>query len=63
MKRHWKKIVGAVVLLIALVLGGSFIYAKLIDKADPAFGQNDVNAKLDSATSTTATSTPARVLR
>ena len=54
MKRHWKKIVGAVVLLIVLVLAGSFIYAKLIDKADPAFGQNDVNAQLDNATTTAA---------
>ena len=54
MKRHWKKIVGAVVLVFVLVLGGSFIYAKFIHKADPAFGQNDVNDKLDAATTTVA---------
>jgi polyisoprenoid-binding protein YceI len=52
MKRHWKKLVGAVVLLTVLVVGGSFIYAKVFNKADPAFGQSDVNSKLDSATTT-----------
>ena len=35
MKRHWKKIVGAIGLLIVLVVGGSFIYAKVFNKADP----------------------------
>ena len=49
MKRHWKKIVGAVVGLLVLVLAASFIYAKVINKADPAFGEDDVNAKLDAA--------------
>ena len=52
MKRHWKKIVGAIGLLIVLILGGSFIYAKVFNQADPAFGQEDVNAKLDGATTT-----------
>jgi polyisoprenoid-binding protein YceI len=54
MKRHWKWIVGAVVGVILLVIAGSFIYAKVINKADPAFGQDDVNAKLDAATTTAA---------
>jgi len=61
MKRHWKKIVGAVVGLIVLAIGASFIYAKVINKSDPEFGQADVNAKLDSA-STTAGTTPVEVL-
>jgi polyisoprenoid-binding protein YceI len=55
MKRHWKKIVGAIGLLIVLVLGGSFIYAKVFNKADPAFGQDDVNSALDNAASTIVT--------
>ena len=54
MKRHWKWIVGGVVGLILLVIAGSFIYTKVINKADPAFGQDDVNAKLDAATTTVA---------
>lgn len=53
MKRHWKKIVGAVVLLAVLVVGGSAFYAKVINKSDPAFDQTDVNTKLDAATTTT----------
>jgi polyisoprenoid-binding protein YceI len=61
MKRHWKKIAIAVATLVVLVLAGSLIYAKVINKADPKFGQGDVNAKLDAATTTVATAgdTPA----
>ena len=58
MKRHWKKIAIAVGALVVLVLGASFIYAKVINKADPAFDQSDVDARLDAAT-TTIGSTPA----
>lgn len=61
MKRHWKKIVGAVVLLFVLVIGGSFIYAKVFNKADPEFGQNDVNARLDSATTTVSSAASSTV--
>ena len=39
MKRHWKKIVIGVVVLVVVVLGGSFIYAKFINKADAEFDQ------------------------
>lgn len=53
MKQHWKKIVGAVVALIVLAIGASFIYAKVINKSDPEFGQGDVNSKLDTASTTT----------
>jgi polyisoprenoid-binding protein YceI len=52
MKRHWKKIAIAVGALVVVVVGGSFIYAKVINKADPAFGQTDVDARLDAATTT-----------
>jgi polyisoprenoid-binding protein YceI len=54
-KRHWKKIAGAVVALIVLAIGASFIYAKVINKADPEFDQADVNAKLDTASTTIVT--------
>ena len=52
MKRHWKKILIAAAGLVVLVVGGSFVYAKVINKADPKFGQSDVNAKLDAPTTT-----------
>ena len=42
MKRHWKKIAIGVVVLVALVLGGSFLYAKVFNKADAEFNQGDV---------------------
>jgi polyisoprenoid-binding protein YceI len=52
MKRHWKKIVGAFAGLIILALAGIIFYTKFYNKADPAFGAEDVNAKLDAATTT-----------
>jgi polyisoprenoid-binding protein YceI len=57
MKRHWKKIVIGVVVLVALVLGGSFIYAKFINKADDPLSQQDVLNKLDATTTTLAVDT------
>jgi len=56
MKRHWKKIAIALAALVVLVLGGSFIYAKVINKADPEFDQSDVDARLDAATTIGSTS-------
>lgn len=56
MKRHWKKIAIGIGALVVLVVGGSFIYAKVINKADPEFRQSDVDAKLDAATTTTVSS-------
>jgi polyisoprenoid-binding protein YceI len=53
MKRHWKKIAIALGVLVVLVIGGSFLYAKVFNKADPAFGQSDVEKKLAAAASTT----------
>ena len=61
MKRHWKKIAIAIAALVVLVVGGSFIYAKVINKADPEFGQSDVDAKLDAATTTIGSSSTATV--
>ena len=61
MKRHWKKIAIAIGALVVLVVGGSFIYAKVINKADPEFGQSDVDAKLDAATTTIGSSSTATV--
>lgn len=54
MKRHWRKIVGVLVGLLIVAVGAAFIYAKVINKADPAFGEADVNARLDAATTTVA---------
>jgi len=54
MKRHWKKIVGAVVGLAVLVVAGSFFYAKVLNKSGPAFDQSDVDARLDTATTTSS---------
>jgi polyisoprenoid-binding protein YceI len=50
MKRHWKKFALGLVVLVALVLGGSFIYAKFLNKADAEFDQTDVLQKLDATT-------------
>ncbi|MFZ4720215.1 MAG: YceI family protein [Ilumatobacteraceae bacterium] len=57
LQRHWKKIVIGVVALAVLVVGGSFIYAKLFNQADPAFGQTDVIDKLNQTTTTVAAET------
>ena len=53
MKRHWKKFAIAFAALVVLVIGGSFLYAKVFNKADPAFGQTDVEKKLAAAASST----------
>ena len=50
MQRHWKKIVGALAVLVVLVLAGSWFYAKVLNKSDPAFDQSDVDSRLDAAT-------------
>ena len=44
-----------------LSLGGSFIYAKVINKADPEFDQSDVDARLDAATTTIGSTSTATV--
>ncbi len=67
MKRYWKKIVGALVVLIALVVGGSWFYAKVINKAPSKLSSADLAAALDqpvpppdSSASTTPTSSAPR---
>ena len=57
MKQHWKKFVIAVVALIVVVVAGSFIYAKFINKADEEFDSGDVKELLD-ATTTVAPEQP-----
>jgi polyisoprenoid-binding protein YceI len=57
MQRHWKKIVGALVGLIIVGLGVAFVYAKFINQADPAFGQTDVEKRLEEAAAAAASST------
>jgi polyisoprenoid-binding protein YceI len=58
MKRHWKKIVGGVVVLIVALFAAVFIYAKFINKADAALTKDDLNKKLTS-TSIASTTDPA----
>ena len=53
MNRRWKWIVGVVVSLIVLVVAGSFIYAKIINKSDPEFDQKTVDSRLDAAAAST----------
>lgn len=50
MRRHWKKIVIGLVVIVVGVLAASFVYAKFINKAQPALGQSDVNNRLDATT-------------
>ena len=57
MKQHWKKLVIAVVALIVVVVAGSLIYAKFINKADEEFDSGDVKELLD-ATTTVAPEQP-----
>ena len=47
MRRHWKKIVGAVVVVIALILGGSWFVAKVLNKAPAKLAPDDLIAALD----------------
>lgn len=47
MKRHWKKIVIAVAAVIVLVIGGSWFYAKVWNKAPDKFDSKDLVARLD----------------
>lgn len=55
MKKHWKKIV--VVAIAVLVIGGSFIYAKVINQPDEEFDSSDVKDLLK-ATTTVAVDAP-----
>ena len=61
MKRHWKKIVIGFVALVALVLGGSLFYAKVINKAPAKLSNEDLVAALDAPVDgSTPTSTPGK---
>ncbi|MEP7112895.1 MAG: YceI family protein [Ilumatobacteraceae bacterium] len=65
MKRHWKKFAIGFAVLIVVVIGGSFLYAKVFNKADPAFGQTDVEKRIAAAAaaaSTTVAATGTEVL-
>lgn len=46
MKKHWKKVVMAVVCLALIVVAGSFIYAKFVNQADEEFDSSDVKDRL-----------------
>lgn len=47
MKRHWKKIVIALGVLIVLVVGGSWFYAKVLNDSPDKFDSADLVARLD----------------
>jgi polyisoprenoid-binding protein YceI len=53
MKRHWKKFAIAFAVLVVVVIGGSFLYAKVFNKADPEFGQSDVEKRIAAAAAST----------
>lgn len=57
MKKHWKKLVTAVFAIAIVVVAGSFIYAKFINKADEEFDSGDVKDLL-AATTTVAPDQP-----
>jgi len=57
MKKHWKKLVTAVIAIIVVVIAGSFIYAKVINKADDELDSGDVKDLLN-ATTTVAPDAP-----
>lgn len=57
MKKHWKKLVTAVVALAVVVVAGSFIYAKFWNQADDEFDSSDVKDLLG-ATTTVALDAP-----
>ncbi|MGB8858215.1 MAG: YceI family protein [Ilumatobacteraceae bacterium] len=57
MKKHWKKLVVAVIALVVVAVAGSFIYAKFVNKADDEFDTSDVKERL-SATTTLAPDQP-----
>lgn len=62
MKRHWKRIVIGLVALVVLVLGGSLLYAKVINKAPAMLSNDDLVAALDAPVDAPAPSpsTPGR---
>ena len=64
MAKHWKKVVVVLLTLVVLVLAASFIYAKVINKADDQFDANDVKDRLTTTTASdgaTGTSTASGV--
>jgi polyisoprenoid-binding protein YceI len=46
MKKHWKKLISALVGLAIVVLGGSFVYAKIINKAPEKLDEGDLAGAL-----------------
>ena len=50
MKKHWKKLVTAVIAIVVVVIAGSFIYANFINKAADEFVTGDVKDLLNATT-------------
>ena len=58
MKRHWKKIVAALAIVIALIVGGSWFYAKVLNKAPAKLAPADLITALDAAVPTDPSAAP-----
>lgn len=58
MTRHWKKIVVALLSLVVLVVAASYIYAKVINKADDEFDSSDVKDRLTTTSAATTATNP-----
>ena len=59
--RHWKKIVGSIALLVALVVGGSWFYAKVWNQAPDKLSTTDRDAALDATVPPTTVQSAATV--
>ena len=59
MAKHWKKIVGAVVALVVLVMAATFIYVKFINDPPDKLTTKDLDAALSANTSPPAVTDPA----
>ena len=55
----WKKVAIGIVGVVVAVIAGSFIYAKVINKADAKLDQSTVNSLLDGTTTAPASTAPA----
>lgn len=58
MKKHWKKLVIAVVSLAVVVFAASFIYAKFWNQADEEFDSSDVKDRLTTTIASETTGDP-----
>lgn len=46
MKQHWKKLIAALAAIVVVVIGGSFVYAKIINQAPAKLDETDLTDAL-----------------